>query len=116
MMKKEKQDLKELENLFKDYPKVSEEDEEESKIEKKNKLIHRDEEGNLAEPQTLSDLERNNRILEQNNEIISETNEWNRTKDKLNMGFKAVWTGMILWLVYYVIQNDVVNNLVRAFS
>ena len=65
------------------------------------KLQYQDEKGNVGEGQTLTDLERNNKLLEQHKKIL--------------VYFAILFTGVfavMVWLIYYVISNSVLNNIV----
>jgi len=57
-------------------------------------------EGGIAEPLPLSDIQENNRLLRRLvNAIIA---------------ISAIGFIYLFWLTYYLIKNNVVNNIVRA--
>jgi len=88
---------KELDNLFKDF-KEEKPIEKPVVMKKEEKLKYKDSKGNVAEPQKLSDLERNNSILK---------------------GFLIllyIWTAMILAFVWYTIDTNFWNNVIYMFT
>lgn len=51
-------------------------------------------EGGIAKPMPLSDIQQNNRLL------------------NMLLGVFVIWTTIFLWLIWYVIKNNVVNNYI----
>ena len=69
------------------------------KMEKK--LQYKDEEGNIGVGNTLTDLERNNRLIDKGIKVL--------------VYFAALLTAVfavMIWLIYYIITNSVLNNIV----
>ena len=62
---------------------------------------YKDEDGNVGVGQTITDLERNNRLLEKQNKVL-----W------YFAFLLTLFFGLVVWVVYHVIKNDVVNNIV----
>ena len=68
----------------------------------------------LAEGLPLSDIQENNVLLQYNTEAILDRNRIEKARIVV---LGIVGTGLliyILWLTYYVMRWDVVNNVVRA--
>ena len=68
-------------------------------------MKYKNPDGTLGEPHTFTDLAENNRLME---ELIKSIDRF---------GFFIVFIGilffgLIIWLIYYVIAHNVVNNIV----
>ena len=69
----------------------------------KGKLQYKDSEGNIGEGQKQTDLERNNKILEK---LV--------TVGRLFVIIFGCLIFTIIWLITYVIKNNVLNNIVAS--
>jgi len=67
------------------------------------KLQYQDENGNIGEGQTITDLERNNALIERGIKVL-----W------YFAGLFTLCFVLVLWMIFYIIRNDVVNNIVGA--
>jgi len=131
-----KTSLEDTEDIFKDWEKEYLNKEEDNSEKKKNPkprkskiLKYKDEAGNLSEPQDMSDLNKNNLLMERTIEMQEKQIQLNerqleiqeqelkrkRFKDNWVVFISIVSIGFILWLIWYVITNNVVNNMVWAF-
>ena len=72
---------------------------------KDDNLLFKDDMGNLGEGQTLTDLERNNKIMEK---LV--------TVGRMFVVMFGALILILIWLIMYVIKNDVFNNTIRILG
>ena len=72
---------------------------------KDDDLLFKDDMGNLGEGQTLTDLERNNKIMEK---LV--------TVGRMFVVMFGALILILIWLIMYVIKNDVFNNTIRILG
>lgn len=120
------------EDLFKDFN-IKEEapKQEKPKRPKKSQLLrYKDEGGNISEPQDLSDLNRNNLLMERTIEVQEKQNEIStrqialqeqdlkrkQFKDNWNVFITIILLALLCWFIWYVISNNVVNNILSIWA
>ena len=67
------------------------------------KLQYKDDKGNIGEGQSMTDLSRNNILIKRGIKVL-----W------YFAGLLTAFFLLVIWLIVYVLQNNVVNNIVNA--
>lgn len=113
-MEYDKKTIDELGGLF-----TKEKEQQKPAIKKKQKISYSNEQGEELPRQTMTkvyDIEEYNKILERNTIAMEMKNKLDKRWQDVKIMFMLILFVLLILFVWYVLDNNVVNNLVVAFS